>query len=150
MGLRDLKRMLDSGRRVAAGAEGSRGIPMWLVVSMSSWMRGSSRSSLPLDLRQIRAVKASWHQDGSWPILGIDEEAAEDALASLPRSVHAASKLLRPPGHTRAQIPPRDPEAERGLPPQRPDPDPEDVVRRYEEQGVDVGPAPKGEGFEHW
>ena len=27
--------------------------------------------------RQIRAVKASWHQDGSWPLLGADEDITE-------------------------------------------------------------------------
>ncbi|CAO1618818.1 unnamed protein product [Parajaminaea phylloscopi] len=137
MGLSDLKRLLDTGRRVG-GASG-RGIPAWIVV---------------------RTMKASWHHDGSWPLVGSDEDvsvapgpagsdAQQAAIAALPRSIHPSHLLLRPPGQMKAQgPPPTDPELEKGLPPQRPDPIPEDVARRYAARGIEVGPAPISTSFD--
>lgn len=110
-------------------------------------------------LRQTRTLKAAWHQDGTWPLLGPDEvlpattlsHQEDEITASVPRSIHTTAKLLRPPGQTRFQVPrPSDPEAERGLPPQRPDPEPAEMARRYAEMGIDVGPAPRSAGFEDW
>lgn len=110
--------------------------------------------------RQTRTLKAAWHHDGTWPLLGHDEHLPatttlspqeDEITASVPRSIHPTAKLLRPPGQTRFQVPrPSDPEAEKGLPPQRPDPEPEEMARRYAEMGIDVGPAPTGDGFEDW
>lgn len=46
--LLSIKRSLDEGKRV------SRGLPLWVV---------------------IKVIKASWHADGSWPLIGYDEAA---------------------------------------------------------------------------
>ena len=43
-----IKRSLDAGKRV------SRGLPLWVA---------------------IKVIKASWHADGSWPLIGYDEAA---------------------------------------------------------------------------
>ena len=43
-----IKRSLDAGKRVA------RGLPLWVA---------------------IKVIKASWHADGSWPLIGYDEAA---------------------------------------------------------------------------
>lgn len=50
--LSDLHAVLQSGRSVVRGANKDRGIPMWIVVRM---------------------CKASWHKDGTWPLMGSDE-----------------------------------------------------------------------------
>ena len=61
-----IKRSLDAGKRVA------RGLPLWVA---------------------IKVIKASWHADGSWPLIGYDEAArhhiCDPALCIVP-SMHVS------------------------------------------------------------
>ena len=61
-----IKRSLDAGKRV------SRGLPLWVA---------------------IKVIKASWHADGSWPLIGYDEAArhhiCDPALCIVP-SMHVS------------------------------------------------------------
>lgn len=58
-----IKRALDSKRRVAApGTDRVRGLPLWIVVRVRE-------RTYP----QTKALKCSWHADGSWPLIGYDE-----------------------------------------------------------------------------
>lgn len=128
IGLRDLHRQLEAGKRVQ---HDGRGIPMWIVV---------------------RAVKASWHADGSWPLRGHDEMGQnDDAVAAIPQSIHPSSALLRPKGQTACTLPqtPVDADLAAGKVIQA-DPDPQDIADAYAARGVQVGEPPVGCGFEDW
>jgi hypothetical protein len=85
--------------------------------------------------------KATWHQDGTWPLLGADEEispSSTTSFSSLIRSIHPSSKLLRPPGITLFELPSND--LGRG-PPQRQEPSCEEVAASYRERGIQVDEA---------
>lgn len=99
-------------------------------------------------LYQVRTLKASWHADGSWPLLGCDETTT---AVNVVRSRHSSNKLLRPKGQTTFVVPqtPLDADLAAGKV-IRPDPEPEDVAARYEQRGISVGPKPVGRGFEDW
>lgn len=172
MTLRDLKRLLDSERRVSGGggpeveestpsASSSsgytdsshgptagempmqRGIPMWIVV---------------------RTLKASWHADGSWPILAADEvyptpaspksrtskdkgkarEMPSRPHKDIPRSVHPSEVILRPPGTTSFQVPLPPPDLMLpGAKMPKADPGMDEIARRYRTRGVAVEGAEK-------
>ncbi|PWN94409.1 hypothetical protein FA10DRAFT_264943, partial [Acaromyces ingoldii] len=111
--LADLKRALDDGKFLDLGA--GRGVPMRLVT---------------------KTCKASWHYDGTWPLLASDESTAcSKPEEDLPRSIHASRFILRPPGQHCVRLPP--PDAEPG-PPQRPDPSPEQIAQSYRDRGIAV------------
>jgi hypothetical protein len=80
--------------------------------------------------------KATWHQDGTWPLLGADENIS-DALAttSLIRSIHPSSELLRPKGITCFQLPPD--EVERGSK-QMIEASAEEIAAAYRKRGIQV------------
>ncbi|WFD28481.1 hypothetical protein MNAN1_003492 [Malassezia nana] len=53
--LSSVKHALDRGRRVALSNEARpRGLPLWIVTKL---------------------LKAAWHRDGTWPLIGYDEAA---------------------------------------------------------------------------
>ena len=77
-----IKNALDSGRRINVCRNGvERGMPLWMLVKI---------------------LKASWHADGSWPIIGRDE-AAQHAMCdpeacivgAIQVSQHPHSKVVR-------------------------------------------------------
>ncbi|PWN41483.1 hypothetical protein IE81DRAFT_330878 [Ceraceosorus guamensis] len=106
----------------------------------------------------VRSLKAKWHGDGSWPLLGSDEVwaptqtavgisgvAVSAGIAMPPRSVHPCRLLLRPVGVFSFQ-PPQQQEAQ----PHhelvnhqlcKQDPDSEEVARLYRLRGVHVAEA---------
>lgn len=153
--LRSLKRGLDTEKPLSSSATPGdptsrlKGLPLWIVV---------------------RTLKASWHADGTWPLLASDEPlpsaAVELASSSssnpteeevkdliplsdgIPRSIHPSSKLLRPPNATCFQLPLTD------LPPLpvgKGDPSMDQIAQKYRERGIDVGEPPVGnESNEDW
>lgn len=120
-----------------------RGIPMWIVV---------------------RTLKASWHADGSWPILAADEvypppappksptskdkgkarEKPSRPHKEVPRSVHNSDVILRPPGTTSFQVPLPPPDLMLpGAKMPKADPGMDEIARRYRTRGVAVEEAEK-------
>jgi hypothetical protein len=85
--------------------------------------------------------KASWHQDGTWPLLGADEQVSSNEIASLPitRSIHPSSELLRPRGVTCFQIP--EDGGDRPQTQQQPEPSAEDIAAAYRRRGIAVEEA---------
>jgi len=126
--LRGVKHALDNRRFFGAESrEGRvRGLPLWMAV---------------------KALKASWHEDGSWPLIGHD--AAEQHGACDPQvcvtnvmrvSVHPQAKIVRSavPGMAPAGQVPCRPIASQ---PVRPDPTPEAVAERYRRLAIERGEA---------
>lgn len=83
--------------------------------------------------------KATWHQDGTWPLLGIDEHTPPHltAVAAL-HSVHPSALLLRPKGADHFQIPTDDVET---FPVRRPEPSADDIAEAYRRRGMQVAEA---------
>lgn len=126
--LRGVKHALDDKRFFGAeGREGRvRGLPLWMAV---------------------KALKASWHEDGSWPLIGHD--AAEQHGACDPQvcvanvmrvSVHPHAKIVRsaaPCGAPTSRVPCQPMAGE----PVRPDPTPDEVAERYRQLAMGRGTA---------
>lgn len=86
--------------------------------------------------------KASWHRDGTWPLLGADEEASDVIQsAAVVRSIHPSALILRPQGTACFEIPANEADADtrariRIRP--RTDPTAEDIANAYRTRGVPV------------
>ncbi|CAD6904002.1 unnamed protein product [Tilletia controversa] len=152
LGLKDYKAALDSGRRISGnnGKNDSRqgtslnrsGLPLWVVVRM---------------------LKASWHAEGSWPLIGADASEKDTQLSlptnpqrsigtsvatstphppsstttmKIPRSVHPTALLLKGKAPLVTTMTP-----EPG-PPARPDPSPDEVAQAYRARGILVADPP--------
>ncbi|KAE8222432.1 hypothetical protein CF319_g4364 [Tilletia indica] len=148
LGLKNYKAALDSGRRI--GGNDSNKVGQQVGPS-------STRSGLPL-WTVVRILKASWHADGSWPLVGADASEEETFLSILPasnpaqqngtvaeatpptmripRSVHPAELLIkrRAPLVTTMAMEPG--------PPARPDPTPDQVAQAYRSRGIAVPDPP--------
>lgn len=143
--LADLKRALDDGKTLDTGD--GRGVPMRLVVSWKCSDQAQQVVKPRLDRMQYslfcrshaqtKTCKASWHYDGTWPLLASDETStcSTSTDVDIPRSVHTSEVILRPPGQHCVRLPP--PDAEPG-PPQRPDPSPEQIALAYRDRGIPV------------
>jgi hypothetical protein len=84
--------------------------------------------------------KASWHKDGTWPLLGADE-VLTPAMESMGivRSIHTSAVLLRPKGITSFQVPATE-EADTDVR-QWKEPTAEEIAASYRERGVYVQEA---------
>lgn len=77
-----IKNALDNGRRINVSRNGvERGMPLWMLT---------------------KVLKASWHADGSWPIIGRDEAAQHGVcdpeaciVGAIQVSQHPHSKVVR-------------------------------------------------------
>lgn len=77
-----IKNALDNGRRINVSRNGvERGMPLWMLT---------------------KVLKASWHADGSWPIIGRDEAAQHRVcdpeaciVGAIQVSQHPHSKVVR-------------------------------------------------------
>lgn len=172
MTLRDLKRLLDTERRVSGGA-GADAEELAPSGSSSSGHTDSSHAptageapiqrGIPLWI-VVRTLKASWHADGSWPILAADEvypppksptspthknkgkarEMPSRPHKDVPRSVHTSDVILRPPGTTSFQVPLPPPDLMLpGAKMPKADPGMDEIARRYRTRGVTVEEAEK-------
>lgn len=87
--LKVLKKGLDAGRSVTAPP--GRGLPLWLAVRRAFCASNADRSAAEhRHVLQIRALKASWHQEGTWPLRGNDEGLAADSSETSPEKSLAA------------------------------------------------------------
>jgi hypothetical protein len=85
--------------------------------------------------------KATWHRDGTWPLLGADEEASEAVQSmGVVRSIHPSALILRPEGTTCFQIPLEDADADIRIR-SKTDPTAENIADSYRARGVHVDPA---------
>ncbi|KAL9939093.1 hypothetical protein V8E36_001906 [Tilletia maclaganii] len=150
LGLKDYKRALDTGRRLVnssvgtAGPEARRlhqGIPLWMVV---------------------RTLKASWHAEGSWPLVGCDApeqdtkvtlpnpsssasgprqaggtEGGSRPTMTIPRSCHPSALLIKPKVAYADLMTAVDPG-----PPARPDPSSEQIRNAYRARGIALPDPP--------
>ncbi|KAE8212248.1 hypothetical protein CF327_g4094 [Tilletia walkeri] len=151
LGLKNYKAALDSGRRI--GGNDSNKVVQQAAGPSST----PTPSGLPL-WTVVRILKASWHADGSWPLVGADASEEETFLSILPasnpaqqngtvaeatpptmripRSVHPAGLLVKrkaPLVTTMAMEP---------GPPARPDPTPDQVAQAYRSRGIAVPDPP--------
>lgn len=136
--LSDLKQALDSGRRFVVEETPERGLPMWIVVGQ---LQHESRS-FGLDTHnsnssvQVRTCKASWHNDGTWPLLAADEELDTDAsLQGAIRSIHPSAVILRPRDTIKFALP-----ADEGSA-RRPEASMEEIADAYRRRGIFVEDA---------
>lgn len=83
--------------------------------------------------------KATWHQDGTWPLLGADEKVPPNlASTAVVRSLHPAALLLRPLGANCFQLPPDDAEK---VSVRQPELSADDIAEAYRRRGIQVEEA---------
>lgn len=128
--LGDLYAVLQSGRSVVRGTNKDRGIPMWIVVRM---------------------CKASWHKDGTWPLIGNDEIGEQTQSTSLNpegmqriRSIHPSELIIQSeqsgPSINKADVATLSQKNEG--PPIRAEPSANEIAEAYRRRGIFVEEAP--------
>lgn len=95
-------------------------------------------SDNPSPLQQVLTLKASWHENGTWPLIGCDElepppSTSTSTLISqpLPRSIHPSNLILKPRSTS------KDPYQPDPGPPTRPEVEADEIARNYRSRGVD-------------
>ncbi|PWN35712.1 uncharacterized protein FA14DRAFT_160748 [Meira miltonrushii] len=124
--LGDLHAVLQSGRSVVRGANKDRGIPMWIV---------------------IRMCKASWHKDGTWPLMGSDEienqtqtkSVNQDTIQRV-RSIHPSALIIQAEqnDHTTTKAVDAAFPQKNGGPPIRIEPSADEIAEAYRRRGIFV------------